>query len=75
MRNPRRCRSFRIVARKGQLMIEGEAAPIEMGEGVFRMGDESDSPETLEFYYVAGGYAHLVKMGGSDFWRTTVETM
>jgi len=67
--------NFRVVARKGQLWIEGEVPLIEMGEGVFRLGDEPDSPETLEFYHIAGGYAHLVKMGGSDFWRTTIETM
>jgi D-alanyl-D-alanine carboxypeptidase len=67
--------SFRVVERKGQLWADGETPLIEMGDALFRMGDETDSPETLMFYHVVDGRAQLVKMGGADFWRITTESI
>ncbi len=66
--------SFRVVERKGQLWVEGELPLIEMGEALFRAGDEPDSPETVAFYHFVDGKAQLAKSGGSDFWRITTES-
>ena len=67
--------SFRVVERKGQLWVEGELPLIEMGEALFRAGDEPDSPETVAFYHFVDGKAQLAKSGGSDFWRITTEML
>jgi CubicO group peptidase (beta-lactamase class C family) len=66
--------SFHIVERKGQLWVDGELLLIEMGDGLFRAGDEPDSPETVAFFHVVDGRAQMVKSGGTDFWRITTET-
>lgn len=67
--------SFRIVERKGKLWVDGESPLIEIGDSLFRMGDEPDSPETLAFYHLVDGHAQMVKVGGSDFWRITTESV
>ncbi|WP_263359318.1 serine hydrolase domain-containing protein [Acidicapsa ligni] len=66
--------SFRIVERRGQLWVDGESPLIEMGDALFRMGDEPDSPETLAFFHIADGRAQMVKVSGIDFWRITTES-
>jgi D-alanyl-D-alanine carboxypeptidase len=66
--------SIRIVGRKGRLWVDGEIPLIETGVGLFRLGDEPDSPETLAFFHVVENRAQMVKSSGSDFWRITTES-
>ena len=62
----------RVYVLKDHLMLEGEPlAP--MGARLFRIGDESWSPETAEFCHVFEGKARLLKVGGLDFWRIEVK--
>jgi CubicO group peptidase (beta-lactamase class C family) len=65
--------SFRVVELKGKLSVDGEVPLLEMGESLFRLGSEPDSPETMAFFHLVDGHAQLVKFGGNDYWRTTTE--
>ncbi len=56
---------------KGRLMLGGE--PLEpIGTALFRVGNESWSPEMAEFLHFFEGKARLLKFGGTDFWRIEV---
>jgi D-alanyl-D-alanine carboxypeptidase len=56
-----------ILIRKGELCMEGAFRLVPIGENEFV--PENGIPERLEFLYVAGGKARLMKFGGSDLWR------
>jgi CubicO group peptidase (beta-lactamase class C family) len=65
--------SVRIVLRKGTLWADG-AIPLQpIGNGLFRMGDESYVPDTAEFHHMAEGKAQLLKSNGADYWRMAME--
>jgi hypothetical protein len=65
-------RSTRIVLRKGKLWAEGTSPLEPLGEGLFRMGGDSFSPDVAEFLQVANGKAVLLKVNGSDRWRVDI---
>ena len=56
-----------ILVRKGELWLEGGFKLIQVGQNEFV--PEGGIPERLEFLYVVGGKARLVKFGGQDMWR------
>lgn len=62
-------RSTRIVLRKGRLWVNGTTPLEPIGQALFRIGNESFSPDVAEFLHVAGGNALLLKTNGSDQWR------
>ena len=65
--------SLRILARKGQLMIDG-VVPLEPGPGgVFYLRDEPHSPEWIQFFDVVDGKAMRLRLSGEDFWRVAVD--
>jgi len=66
--------SFSLVERKGQLWIDGEVPLVELGDSLFRLGDEPDSPETLSFFHIVDGRAQMVKSADGDYWRITTES-
>jgi CubicO group peptidase (beta-lactamase class C family) len=65
-------RSTRVVLRKGKLWIGGNAPLEPIGEGLFRMGGDSFSPDVVEFLQIANGKAQLLKTNGSDHWRVEI---
>jgi D-alanyl-D-alanine carboxypeptidase len=65
-------RSTRIVQRKGKLWADGTSPLEPLGEGLFRMGGDSFSPDVAEFLQVANGKAVLLKVNGSDRWRVDI---
>ncbi len=57
---------------KGKLTIS--ATPLRpSGAGLFRVGDEPWTPETVEFLHVFEGKARLLKFQGLDYWRIEVD--
>jgi CubicO group peptidase (beta-lactamase class C family) len=61
--------SFRIVIRKGKLMIDG-FIPLELGpDGAFNVRDEEWNTEWIRFYDLVNGKSMRVKLSGDDFWR------
>jgi CubicO group peptidase (beta-lactamase class C family) len=64
--------SFRIVQRKGVLMIDG-VVPLEPGDGIFYLRDEPRSPEWISFHDIVNGKAMRVKLSGDDFWRVEAD--
>jgi hypothetical protein len=65
-------RSTRVVVRKGKLWLGG-ASPLDpIGEGLFRMGGDSFSPDVVEFLQMANGKTQLLKTNGSDHWRVDI---
>jgi D-alanyl-D-alanine carboxypeptidase len=65
-------RSTRVVLRKGKLWVGGTAPLEPIGEGLFRMGGDSFSPDVVEFLQIANGKALLLKTNGSDHWRVDI---
>ncbi len=65
-------RSTRIVLRKGKLWVGGTTPLEPIGEGLFRMGGETFSPDVVEFLQIANGKALLLKTNGSDHWRVDI---
>ena len=62
----------RVYLQKDRLVLSGSPlTPI--GNGLFRVGEESWLPDTVEFLCVAEGKAQLLKSGGLDFWRVEVD--
>jgi hypothetical protein len=57
---------------KGRLMLSGTAL-VRIGGGLFRAGDESWTPDTVEFLHVFEGRARLLRASGMDFWRVEVD--
>lgn len=55
-----------ILVRKGALWLEGGFKLIPIGENEFAA---EGAPERVEFLYVAGGKARLMKFAGMDLWR------
>ncbi|HEY3930227.1 MAG TPA: serine hydrolase domain-containing protein [Candidatus Koribacter sp.] len=55
-----------IVIRKGELCMENGGKLVPIGENEFMV---DGAPDRLEFLYVVGGKARLMKMAGIDLWR------
>ena len=66
--------NFRIVLRKGGLLLvypTGGHAPLApLGDGLFRIGEDPRSPETLRFDSVASGRALRANYSGCPYYRT-----
>lgn len=56
-----------IFIRKGELWMEGAFKLLPIGENEF--APDGNIPERVEFLYVAGGKARLMKFAGNDMWR------
>jgi hypothetical protein len=59
---------FSVVICKGKLFASGTPL-MELGEGLFRLDDEPNSPETVEFLHVINGRARMAVVSGSPYWR------
>lgn len=57
-----------IFVRKGELWMGDDLKLVPIGENVF-VPEDRNIPERLEFLYVVGGKARLVKFAGMDLWR------
>lgn len=64
--------TVRVVLRKGKLWLETTTL-VPLGNGLFRAGEESWSPDRIEFLHVVEGKARLLKLEGMDCWRVEVE--
>ena len=66
--------NFRVVLRKGQLLLiypaGGHEALSSLGEGLFRIGQDPRSPETLRFDAIASGRALRATYSGCPYYRT-----
>ena len=66
--------NFRIVLRKGTLLLlypTGGHEPLEpLGDGLFRIGEDPRSPETLRFDAIASGKALRATYSGCPYYRT-----
>ena len=66
--------NFRVVVRKGTLLLMypggGHAPLIPLEDGLFRIGDDPSSPETLRFDAVASGRALRAVYSGCPYYRT-----
>jgi D-alanyl-D-alanine carboxypeptidase len=58
----------RVFVRKGRLWL-GDSPLLEIGSSLFRVGDDSWSPDTLEFLTIVEGHAQLLRLIGEDHWR------
>lgn len=67
-------RSFRIVLRKGSLIMtkqdEADEPLTQVARNVFRVGADSRSPERLWFEAFIDGRAHMAVLSGCEFART-----
>jgi CubicO group peptidase (beta-lactamase class C family) len=67
------CSNFRIVLRKGNLVLIypwGVAETlVELGDGGFRVGEDEHSPETLRFEAIVDGRALLAEYSGCPYYR------
>jgi hypothetical protein len=61
--------SFRIVLRKGKLMIDGVILLEQTSDGAFVLRDEEWNTEWIRFFDVVNGKAMRLKVSGDDFWR------
>jgi D-alanyl-D-alanine carboxypeptidase len=61
--------SIRIVLRKGKLWADGMTILQPIGNALYRVGDDSFSPDTAQFLYIVEGKAQLLKWNGADLWR------
>ena len=72
-RNPETS-NFRVILRKGVLTLVfpwGAVEPLEpLGEGLFHIGEDSCSPETLRFSAVVEGNALRADYSGCPYYRT-----
>jgi len=75
MRNPE-FSNFRIVVRKDTLSLIipwGTIEPlIPIGDNLFRIGQDPQSPEVLKFGAIADGKALLAEYSGCAYYRTFV---
>ena len=66
--------NFRIVLRKGALLLMYPTSGLErlmpLGDGLFRIGEDPRSPETLSFDAVAQGRALRANYSGCPYYRT-----
>ena len=66
--------NFRVVVRKGSLLLlypaGGHEPLIPLGDGLFRIGDDPRSPETMRFDSVASGQALRAIYSGCPYYRT-----
>jgi hypothetical protein len=72
-RNPEMS-NFRVVIRKGTLTMLGPTGAVEplrpLGDGLFHIGDEHQSPEILHFDTVVEGRALRASYSGCPYYRT-----
>jgi D-alanyl-D-alanine carboxypeptidase len=61
----------RVFVRKGHLWL-GDAPLNEIGSSLFRVGEDTWSPDTAEFLIVVDGRARLLRVIGDDCWRIEV---
>jgi hypothetical protein len=61
----------RVFVRKGRLWL-GDSPLTEIGSSLFRVGDDSWSPDTVEFLTIVEGRARLLRVIGEDHWRIEV---
>jgi D-alanyl-D-alanine carboxypeptidase len=61
----------RVFMRKGALWL-GDSSLTEIGSALFRVGNDSWSPDTAEFLTVVDGKARLLRVIGEDCWRIEV---
>ena len=66
--------NFRVVSRKGKLFLVepwgDEEVLVQLGDGVFRVGNDERIPERLCFDTVLGGRALRANLSGCDYYRT-----
>ncbi len=66
--------NFRIVLRKGSLILiypaGGHEPLVPLGDGLFRIGEDPRSPETVRFDAVASGRALRAVYSGCPYYRT-----
>jgi D-alanyl-D-alanine carboxypeptidase len=63
----------RVFVRKGKLWL-GDNPLTEIGSSLFRVGNDSWSPDTAEFLTIVEGRARLLRVIGEDGWRIEVGT-
>ena len=61
----------RVFVRKGRLWL-GDSPLTEIGSSLFRVGDDSWIPDTVEFLTVVEGRARLLRLIDDDCWRIEV---
>ena len=61
----------RVFVRKGKLWL-GDTPLTEIGSSLFRIGNDSWSPDTAEFLTIVEGHARLLRVIGEDCWRIEV---
>jgi hypothetical protein len=54
------------------LVLSG-AQLVRIGGSLFRVGDESWLPDTVEFLHVFEGKSRVMRFIGTDFWRIDVD--
>jgi hypothetical protein len=63
----------RVFPRKGQLWL-GDTRLTGLGSALFRIGDESWSPDTAQFLTIVDGRARMLRVIDEDCWRIEVGT-
>lgn len=61
--------SFRVVVRKGTLMVDGVLALEPGDDGMFHSRDDKNNSDWLRFSDIVNGQAMRVKFSGEDLWR------
>jgi D-alanyl-D-alanine carboxypeptidase len=61
----------RVFLRKGKLWL-GDTQLVEIGSALFRMGDDSWSPDNAQFLTVVDGRARVLRVIDEDCWRVEV---
>jgi D-alanyl-D-alanine carboxypeptidase len=61
----------RVFIRKGKLWL-GDTQLAGIGSGLFRMGDDSWSPDTAQFLTIVDGRARILRVIDEDCWRLEV---
>ena len=56
--------SFNVYFSKGVLVVDGTPLA-ELGNGLFRLADDADDPDTIEFLHVLGGRARVAVYDGA----------
>jgi D-alanyl-D-alanine carboxypeptidase len=62
---------MRVFVRKGRLWL-GDSPLTGIGSSLFRIGEDSWSPDTVEFLTIVDGKARLLRLIGEDCWRIEV---